>query len=60
MQKFLIILGIITGIMLIAAFKSHNGLMILIAAILVFAWTMLWKWWRGRNERLYKKIAYSL
>ncbi len=60
MKKFLIIFGIIAAVVLIAAFKSHNGLMILIAAILVFAWTMLWKWWRHRDEKVFKTIANSL
>lgn len=60
MQKFLIILGIITGIMLIAAVKSHNAVVFVIFASLVLVWVLSWKWWRGRNERLYKKIAYSL
>lgn len=60
MQKFLIIFGIITALLVVVALKGHNFWVMVISVAMVAIEIRLCRWWLRRDERLLKEIASGL
>lgn len=60
MKKFLIIFGIITAILVIVAFKSHNVGVMITSAIMVGIWSRMLRWWLRRDERMFREITNNI
>lgn len=60
MKKFLIIFGIITALLVVVAFKSHNVGVMITSAIMVGIWSRMLRWWLRRDERMFREITNNI